>query len=154
MKAQPDRRLSVTRLDLETAEVSSIHKARSLAHKRKRAESKRAASKDLECPCSDCGVSLRDFLKAENISTNVLTRTGAPDPVARQTVQRDHSDGADAEQEGDETIGAGAVRPVMEALKHDERLGQALEAIAAGSGEEIDPVAISSELVLSLSCVP
>ena len=42
----------------------------------------------------------------------------------------------------------------MEALKHDARLGQALEAIAAGSGEDIDPAAISSELVLSLSCVP
>ncbi|TKA52568.1 hypothetical protein B0A53_04578 [Rhodotorula sp. CCFEE 5036] len=68
---------------------------------------------------------------------------GAPDPVARQTAQRDHSDGADAEQEGDETIGADAVRPVMEALKHDARLGQALEAIAAGSGEDIDPAAIS-----------
>ncbi|GAA5957858.1 hypothetical protein JCM8115_006269 [Rhodotorula mucilaginosa] len=65
------------------------------------------------------------------------------DPVARQTAQRDHSDGADAEQEGDETIGADAVRPVMEALKHDARLGQALEAIAAGSGEDIDPAAIS-----------
>ena len=88
---------------------------------------------------------VRDFWRLQNYA-NVLTRTGAPDTGARQTAQRDHSDGADAEQEEDEPIGDDAVRPVMEALKHDARLGQALEAIAAGSGEDIDPAAISSEL--------
>ncbi|BGP56795.1 hypothetical protein JCM8202v2_004426 [Rhodotorula sphaerocarpa] len=79
---------------------------------------------------------------------------GAPDPTGKETSfgrARRVEPTNDSETEELEAIGQTAPEAAMAALRGDEKLGQALHAIASGHGDEIDPAAISFAVLEILS---